>query len=133
MTLPRTFTALCESQSRVEASISDIKPMIISRLGKDAVSADDGLPLWEKEWSDEVQALLERDAGWNWKGFWECVRRHVLNPPACGDLSPSTTLRDQWIRQIIQLYEQRRDWALMANVRAIVEDVRAIVAERSYE
>lgn len=41
--------------------------MIISRLGDQ----------WKREWVDEVQGLLDRDAGWGWKGFWECVRKNL--------------------------------------------------------
>lgn len=44
--------------------------MIIERLGTQTGD-------WEVEWLDEVQGLLERDAGWGWKGFWECVRRNL--------------------------------------------------------
>lgn len=32
---------------------------------------------WEREWTDEVQKVLEMDAGWGWKGFWECVEENV--------------------------------------------------------
>jgi len=66
-----------KSQIRVENSIQDVKEMIISRLGDQ----------WKREWVEEVQGLLERDAGWGWKGFWECVKRNldvrlfVLLPP----------------------------------------------------
>jgi hypothetical protein len=42
--------------------------MIISRLGHEK---------WKEEWVGEVQKLLEMDAGWGWRGFWDCVRRNV--------------------------------------------------------
>jgi len=42
--------------------------MIIHRLGPDG---------WKEEWFEEVQGLLERDAGWGWKGFWECVKKNL--------------------------------------------------------
>jgi hypothetical protein len=29
------------------------------------------------EWIEEVQGLLERDAGWGWRGFWDCVRGNL--------------------------------------------------------
>lgn len=57
------------AQHRVEESIADILPMIKQRLGE-------GGP-WREEWVEEVQALLERDAGWGWRGFWKTVRRNV--------------------------------------------------------
>jgi len=44
--------------------------MIQQRLGMDG--------LWETEWVEEVQGLLERDAGWGWNGFWSTIRRNVL-------------------------------------------------------
>lgn len=70
-TLPRIYDALLASQARVEESIADVKEMIIERLGCE--SGD-----WEVEWIEEVQGLLERDAGWGWVGFWECVKRNLL-------------------------------------------------------
>ena len=54
----------------MEDSIQDVKEMIIERLGSDN-------PGWQKEWVEEVQGLLERDAGWGWRGFWECVERNL--------------------------------------------------------
>jgi len=54
----------------VEDSIQDVKEMILERLGSDD-------PGWQKEWIEEVQGLLERDAGWGWRGFWECVERNL--------------------------------------------------------
>ena len=29
------------------------------------------------EWVQEVQGLLERDAGWGWQGFWEMILRNL--------------------------------------------------------
>jgi hypothetical protein len=68
-TLPRIFLALIISQNRVEESIQDVKEMIIERLGLNGG--------WEEEWVEEVQGLLERDAGWGWRGFWDCVQRNL--------------------------------------------------------
>jgi hypothetical protein len=68
-TLGRVFDALVAAQERVEESIADILPDIKHRLG------DDGP--WQQEWVEEVQKVLEMDAGWGWKGFWETIRRNV--------------------------------------------------------
>lgn len=38
---------------------------------------------WQLEWAEEVQSLLERDAGWGWKGFWETVSRNVKVSSIC--------------------------------------------------
>jgi len=59
------MTALQDAQARVAESIADVKEMIRDRVGVDGP--------WEVEWAEEVQKLLEMDAGWGWKGFWETV------------------------------------------------------------
>jgi len=59
----------------VEESIADVKEMIQQRLGMDGP--------WQREWADEVQGLLERDAGWGWYGFWTTVKRNVLVSITC--------------------------------------------------
>lgn len=53
--------------------------MIRSRLGiaDDSPSEDEVAPEWEVEWVEEVQKLLEMDAGWSWKGYWECVKSNL--------------------------------------------------------
>jgi hypothetical protein len=28
---------------------------------------------WELEWIEQVQSLLEMDAGWNFSGFWDMI------------------------------------------------------------
>ena len=71
-TLPAIYAALCVSQRRVERSIADVHDMIIQRLGAGEEA--------EREWVMEVQGLLERDAGWGWRGFWECI---LLNVQVC--------------------------------------------------
>jgi hypothetical protein len=71
-TLPLVFESLVKGQKRVEGSISDVKLMIQERLGTGPGST------WEKEWSEEVQGLLARDAGWGWSGFWDMVERNVI-------------------------------------------------------
>lgn len=54
----------------MEDSIADVKDMIIERLG----AKDDQ---WEKEWLQEVQNLLQMDAGWDWRGFWETIMKNL--------------------------------------------------------
>lgn len=127
-TIPRVYQALCESQRKVEQAIHDIKPMIISRVGKDALSEHDSLPLWEKEWCDEVQSLLERDAGWNWRGFWECIRHNILRPPADIAFSAPVHCRDGWVKAVMGLYKLRRDWHMLADARTVVEEIEQAVS-----
>ena len=84
ITLPLLFASLLAAQSRVEDSISDVKEMILQRVGREGP--------WEEEWVEEVQGLLERDAGWNWQGFWQMVLRNVkvgTSPSFTGMKNPS--------------------------------------------
>ncbi len=60
--------AIVEAQGRVEESIADVKEMIQERVG---IQGD-----WQREWSNEVQKLLEMDAGWGWKGFWQMIQKN---------------------------------------------------------
>ena len=77
---------MVKSQIRVENSIQDVKEMIIARLGD----------RWKREWVEEVQGLLERDAGWGWGGFWECVKRNLdarlLSPSSFLDICHSSSI-----------------------------------------
>ncbi|OCF75654.1 hypothetical protein I204_02946 [Kwoniella mangroviensis CBS 8886] len=114
-TLPRIYDTLRTSQERVEESISDVKDMIIQRLGSEG-------DVWEKEWVEEVQSLLERDAGWNWKGFWQTVAKNT--PPAPSHLCPPVHLRDEWIRHVIERFKLRREWVLQDDIRIIIEDIQ---------
>jgi hypothetical protein len=118
-TLPRIFTAMEEAQVRVELAINDVKDMIRQRLGKEV---EDGLPLWELEWMGEVQALLERDSGWGWRGFWETIRTNVLAPvsPLC-----PPAMRHRFVREVIDQYKRRREWVVLADIRDTVLAVEA--------
>lgn len=51
--------------------------MILLRLGPHPTSG------WEEEWTTEVQGLLEMDAGWGWRGFWECVYKNITVSLSC--------------------------------------------------
>ncbi|WRT68737.1 uncharacterized protein IL334_005717 [Kwoniella shivajii] len=115
-TLPLIYETLCTSQLRVEEAISDVKEMIIERVGSEG-------DLWEKEWVEEVQGLLERDAGWGWKGFWQTVKNNVQNPPALEILSPSTQLRDGRIIDTIKKFKGRRDWLFLEDVGVIIQNI----------
>lgn len=81
------YDNLLISQTKVEESIADILPMLKQRLGEGrrTVSARDtsaidgeeepeeGVLEWEAEWVEEVQKVLEMDAGWGLAGFWDMV------------------------------------------------------------
>lgn len=68
------MTALQDAQARVEESIADVKEMIRDRVGVHGP--------WEIEWVEEVQKLLEMDAGWGWKGFWQTVLANLRVSPS---------------------------------------------------
>ncbi|KAK1921067.1 hypothetical protein DB88DRAFT_513800 [Papiliotrema laurentii] len=118
-TLPRVFDAMVAAQHRVEESIADILPMIKQRLGE-------GGP-WREEWVEEVQALLERDAGWGWRGFWKTVRRNVKNPPG-GIYSPPTSMRNEVVASVIARYKQLQEWDILHDAREDVLQVERCVA-----
>ena len=62
----------------MEESLADVKEMVIHRLGAGEQDASkDEMQEWEVEWTEEVQKVLEMDAGWGWKGFWECVELNI--------------------------------------------------------
>ncbi|WVQ95261.1 hypothetical protein IAU59_002356 [Kwoniella sp. CBS 9459] len=119
-TLPRIYDTLVQSQDRVEESIADVKDMIIERLGSEGDE-------WEKEWVEEVQGLLERDAGWGWRGFWETIEKNLRDPPAECGLSPSLEMRNRWVQEVIQRYEERREWIFLPETQATVLRVRTLV------
>ncbi|KGB76206.2 hypothetical protein CNBG_2044 [Cryptococcus deuterogattii R265] len=115
-TLPHIYRALCVSQDRVEDSIADVKDMIIERLG---TKGDQ----WEKEWFQEVQNLLQMDAGWGWRGFWETIMKNLKCPPSVN--APIVSRRDEWIGGVIKQYKKRREWVVLDTVRTIVEDIES--------
>ncbi|WWC90364.1 uncharacterized protein L201_005297 [Kwoniella dendrophila CBS 6074] len=119
-TLPRIYDTLCLSQERVEEAILDVKEMIIERLGQQ----DDA---WEKEWVEETQGLLERDAGWGWNGFWETIRNNLGHPPAPQQLSPPKYKVDEWIKEILQQFKLRREWVFLEDARNNIADIEAML------
>ena len=78
-TIANIYSNLLESLGRVEDSIRDILPMLQQRLGEQIAfevtdgGATESIMLWEVEWVDEVQKVLEMDAGWGLRGFWDMV------------------------------------------------------------
>lgn len=60
------YDHLVRNQARVEESILDVKDLLQLQYAQDEQR-------WRPEWVEAVQELLERDAGWNWQGFWSCV------------------------------------------------------------
>ncbi|KAK8854494.1 hypothetical protein IAR55_003232 [Kwoniella newhampshirensis] len=115
-TLLSIYNTLCLAQIRVEDAISDVKEMIIERLGRNS----DG---WEKEWVEEVQGLLERDAGWGWRGFWRTIVQNLKDPPAPQRLSPPKEMRNAWIKEVIHLYQQRREWVILEDVTRTIASI----------
>ncbi|KAL7422608.1 hypothetical protein Q5752_003256 [Cryptotrichosporon argae] len=121
-TLPRIIASMSQSQLRVEQSIADVRALIVRRLGSGI--DPDGVPAWEREWGQEVQDLLVRDAGWGWAGFWNTVERNIENPPAHG---PPRAQRDAFIREAMDAYRSRRDYTVLFDVRAVVERVAGLL------
>ncbi|WVF67688.1 hypothetical protein IAT40_002447 [Kwoniella sp. CBS 6097] len=111
-TLPRIYDTLVQSQKRVEESIADVKDMIIERLGSEGHE-------WEGEWVEEVQGLLERDAGWGWRGFWETIAKNIKEPPAASEMSPGLRERNASVQETLQRYRARREWDVLPEIRAV--------------
>ena len=67
----------------MEESIVDILPLLKQRLGNEpAFRHVDGqdqedISSWEVEWTDEVQKVLEMDAGWGLAVFWDMVLYNI--------------------------------------------------------
>jgi hypothetical protein len=78
-TIVNIYSNLLESLERVEDSIRDILPMLQQRLSDQTAfmvtcgGVSESIMLWEVEWVDEVQKVLEMDAGWGLRGFWDMV------------------------------------------------------------
>jgi hypothetical protein len=71
----------------VEESIDDVRLMILERLGvkpepgrgdPQASALNGQVAEWEEEWMEEVQKLLEMDAGWNWLVFFKTIRNNMI-------------------------------------------------------
>ncbi|ORX38180.1 hypothetical protein BD324DRAFT_619872 [Kockovaella imperatae] len=118
-TIPYLFEALCVSQQRVEESISDVKEMIQQRLGKNGP--------WEEEWVEEVQGLLERDAGWGWSGFWDMIWANTQKPPAPASLSPPRALQDQYVLEAIRKYRNLPCSRFLPAVNEVVDHVERAI------
>lgn len=143
-----------ESLRKVEQSIDDIKPLLQQRLGKQVAfqistseTETQDIFTWQVEWVEEVQKVLEMDAGWGLKGFWEmvlhnlqvgrvslksgcnkvCVLIHVFlpeqNPPAPPEQRPTNAYIVSQIVPIVQAFKTRLEWQVLRNVRAVVQQV----------
>jgi hypothetical protein len=81
------YDNLLASLRRVEDSIADILPLLKQRLGNEqAFTYTDGetqedIFSWEVEWVDEVQKVLEMDAGWGLAVFWDMVLHNLEASP----------------------------------------------------
>lgn len=114
-----------------------MRDMIRQRLGTETDE-------WEIEWCEEVQGLLERDAGWGWNGFWDMVRDNLRvsettpssetlrgqTPPADEGLRPPKEMTTGWIRDVIQKYKGRKEWDLLSEVREMVGGIEASLARQ---
>ncbi|CAD6586708.1 MAG: hypothetical protein TREMPRED_004516, partial [Tremellales sp. Tagirdzhanova-0007] len=81
-------------------------------------------------WYEEVQELLERHAGWGWKGFWQMVRDNILHPPAMEGSRPSTEMRNSRVMDVMEKYKSRREWMILQDVKRI--DSIAVFVQNEY-
>lgn len=61
--------------------------------------------------------LFDQDA-------WYADRQAPPAPPA---LSPSHESRDGFVREVVEQYKRRREWIILHDVRAIVEEVEGLL------
>lgn len=74
--MPTIYDNLVKSQTRVEEAIDDVKIMLrdhASQQSRQGGALEHGIQNWEVEWVEQVQKLLEMDAGWGLRGFWVMV------------------------------------------------------------
>ncbi len=126
--------------------------MIQQRLGSvkagRTTQVDEDVLEWEVEWVEQVQSLLEMDAGWNFRGFWDMmlynlrvsVIRPLLvdetkvidpstsqSPAAPVSLRPSDASIKNTVRGIVADYRIRREWVILQNVQSIVLQVEEML------
>lgn len=78
--MPTIYRNLLESQARVEEAISDVKALLRDHAVQSIDSSktvDSDVQPWEFEWLNQVQSLLEMDAGWGLRGFWGMVLHNL--------------------------------------------------------
>lgn len=151
-TIANIYSNLLESLGRVEDSIRDILPMLQQRLGDQTafVVTDGGvsecITLWEVEWVDEVQKVLEMDAGWGLRGFWDMVlynlqvslarrfdnqmyssRHGSQSPAAPAHLRPSDAYVSSQVVPLLNDFQARREWKVRPDLKATVEAIAAVV------
>nr|ODN86252.1 hypothetical protein L203_04370 [Cryptococcus depauperatus CBS 7841] len=114
-TLPRIYQNLLERQAEIEESISDVREMIIERLGVQGQ--------WEEEWIEEVQKLLKMDAGWDWRDFWSTILSNMERPPAPAQLVAPPKMRNAWILKTMEKYKKQKEWVMCKNVRVIIQQI----------
>ncbi|KAJ9128045.1 hypothetical protein QFC24_000336 [Naganishia onofrii] len=133
--MPTIYHNLLHSLHRVEDAISDVKELLQEQALKTARAVDvksTKEPLsWEKEWFEQVQSLLEMDAGWGLRGFWSMVLYNLRNPPADPFLRPSDEYIYAKIKPLVEDFRQRREYAMLSDLEQIVDEVAAIVATPS--
>lgn len=119
----------------MEESISDILPLLRQRLGSEtAFRFADGhrqedIFAWEVEWVDEVQKVLEMDAGWGLAVFWDMILFSLVTPPAPSHLRPPDEYIAAQILPIIADFKKRREWVIKGETRHTVQKVEAIARE----
>ncbi|KAJ9109017.1 hypothetical protein QFC21_000343 [Naganishia friedmannii] len=132
--MPTIYHNLLHSLSRVEDAISDVKELLQEQALKNAEPSDaentEETLSWEKEWFEQVQSLLEMDAGWGLRGFWSMVAYNLRNPPTNASLRPSDEYVFTNIRPLVEDFKQRREYVVLADLARIVDEVASIVGTR---
>jgi hypothetical protein len=101
--MPTIYRNLLESQLRVEEAISDVKMLlrdIATPVSSPETAHSEVVQPWEIEWLNQVQNLLEMDAGWGLRGFWGMVlyNLRVRITPAWKNLADSSAPFDRTLR-----------------------------------
>lgn len=111
----------------MEESLADAREMIVERLGESGQGGPGDqearveVPDWEQEWTQEVQKVLELDAGWGWQGFWDCVERNLRV-----SLSPSRGERKTLIgRHLLLSIQNTYGSQILAKYKRLSSDTRA--------
>jgi hypothetical protein len=151
--MPTIYRNLLQSQARVEDAIDDVKIMLRDHAAKQSGTGvgavNNNVREWEVEWLEQVQKLLEMDAGWGLRGFWAMVAYNLQvstipgksfgsivtsltfpcpqHPPVDASLRPSDEYVHAKIRPVVEDFRRRREYVVLKDLRRLVDDVALVV------
>lgn len=111
ITMPTVYRKLIQNLERVENSLYDVKEMIQQRLGDE----------WELEWVEEVQKVLEMDAGWALQSFAEMIRYNIQVPAS--SLRPPQEYVFRQIAPIMESMRHRREYNILPRLKGVVDEI----------